>query len=545
MSHRSVSSPLFLAVGVMAIGAVCQSTLAQQRVWDGGGATDNWSDDANWNNTLTGTTGNVWGFSTDTATPAAAVQRTTDMDQSYNLERVQFYGYNDWAINSSSGSTLSLRGGGSAVPAAIFVGSTTNGAAGATISVPISFVARADPDPNPKTIDVRPSSTLVLNNAVSSGTYIVQKAGGGSITFNVASPNFTSEYRIANGTTFLGNDNALGTAVISHSSGNNVRIASATSAVRTLSNNITHGGTGGLTFSQTGGPNMVLDGDITLSGTGSRTFGGGDDVLVTLNGDITGNGVDSIFSKATGATFVLNGNVTGAALTLGNGRIVLNGNQSGVVTTGATPQNTVVQGGALDIYGSHAGNVSVGGGAVRGGGSMRVLSLFDGNTADTAPGGAVSPGNDTVTADVLTAGRADFGNGGRYLFNLNNVATGAGVGWDQIVLNGNGGTPNSNLDITATNGGFLIDIDGAGTAFNANQSYSFPIVDSGGVTGFDLSDFTLDVSGFAPDLMGGSFSLSDANGDLNLIFTPVPEPATMGLLTAAALAVLGRRRRAI
>lgn len=529
---------LALAAGATAL-VVAPSIHAQQRIWDGGGTTNKWSDDDNWNNTFTGTTGNLWGFSTDAASPAAAAQRTTDMDQSYSLERVQFYAYNDWVVNSSNGSTLSLRGAGPAQPAAIYVGSGANGAAAATIGVPITFVARTSPDPNPKSLDIRAGSSLVLNNTINSGTYVVQKVGPGTITFNVASPSFTSEYRIANGTTYLANDGALGSAFIGFTSGNNIRIASADSAVRTLPNNISHTGTGGMSFGETGGPDMVLNGDVTLGAGASRTFGGGDDVTVTFNGNISGDGSASVFAKATAASFVLNGNVTGAALFVGNGSVVLNGNQSGVNTAS---QISTVSGGALEVNGQHAGNVNVGGGALRGTGSVRILSLYDGDTTDAALGGMLSPGSDTAVG-TLTAGRADFGDGGRYRFNLANALGTPGTGWDLLMLDGNGGTANDYLNVSAGTGGFVIELDGLGAGFNPLLPSSFKMVDAGAVTGFDPAKFVVDASGFTPSLMGGSFSVSDAGGNLNVVFTPVPEPGTAGLLALASLALLRRRRR--
>ena len=91
-------------------------------------------------------------------------------------------------------------------------------------------------------------------------------------------------------------------------------------------------------------------------------------------------------------------------------------------------------------------------------------------------------------------------------------------------------------------GGFLIDLDGAGSNFDASMDQSFTLVDADAVTGFDPSAFTLDTSGFAPDLMGGTFAVGVSGGDLVLNFTAIPEPAS-ALVGVAGLGLMAMRRR--
>ena len=69
---------------------------------------------------------------------------------------------------------------------------------------------------------------------------------------------------------------------------------------------------------------------------------------------------------------------------------------------------------------------------------------------------------------------------------------------------------------------------------------------SGGFTGFDPANFTIDATSFANSLNpGDSFGVVQAGPNaLAVRFTPVPEPAAV-LLVAAGLGVLGRSRRRV
>ncbi|HEV2292726.1 MAG TPA: autotransporter-associated beta strand repeat-containing protein [Tepidisphaeraceae bacterium] len=240
-------------------------------------------------------------------------------------------------------------------------------------------------------------------------------------------------------------------------------------------------------------------------------------------------------SQSTGGYHRVNGVISGAA-GFGKGAqgtMVLNGNN---LYTGPT----TIANGTLAINGSNVSDTLVGAGKLQGVGSVRILSVYD-DASNANPAGALSPGDDTAAA-TFTASRADFADGGSYLFNLNDAATGAGIGWGLLSLNG-AGTANGNLDVPAGAGGFTINLTGAGAGFDDGIDQVFTMVDAAAVTGFDPSDFVIDTSGFAPTY-GGTFSVSDAGGNLNLVYTAVPEPAVASLMGIAGLVLLTRRRRA-
>ncbi len=86
---------------------------------------------------------------------------------------------------------------------------------------------------------------------------------------------------------------------------------------------------------------------------------------------------------------------------------------------------------------------------------------------------------------------------------------------------------------------------GAAANFDPGQSYVLTLVTAGGgITGFDAASFQVDTSGFQNSLGSGHFFVAQEGNNLNLDFTPVPEPATWlgGMLLLVGAAGTIRRR---
>ena len=366
------------------------------------------------------------------------------------------------------------------------------------------------------------SGSLTLGNTLNAGGFVVRKLGSGSLTLGAANA-ITGGVEINNGTVLLGNDAGLGTAPVSNPSGNNVQILSSNGVARTIANPINFSGQGSIGFSADNGVGATLTGPITAGtlGGAAAVFGVGANTTVTVNGVISGAGG---VTKGAGGTLVLNANNTYAG-------------------------GTFVSNGRLAVNGTSTSDTTVGGGTLQGTGQARILSVFD-DPANANPAGTLSPADDTA-AGTFTAGRADFGSGGMFLVDLNDVNGAAGTGFDQLLLNGNGGTPNSNLSVSADAATpFTVALDGTGAGFDPAQMYSFLIVAAGDVTGatptdaFDPATILVDASAFDPSF-AGAFSVAETGGGLSLVYTPgtvVPEPTALAAIGFGGLALLRRRR---
>jgi hypothetical protein len=212
---------------------------------------------------------------------------------------------------------------------------------------------------------------------------------------------------------------------------------------------------------------------------------------------------------------------------------------------------TTVSGGGLIVNGTNASATTVQNGATLGGsGTLASATIESGGTI--GPGN--SPGTLTLTNGLTWAG------GGNYNWQIFNVSGTAGQTntWDLISVTGGtwdisglSSTNKFNINLWSLSG--LPDTTGLATGFDANQNYSWKILESVGLTGsFNTNLFTINTSavngtgGFVGAT--GLFSLAvDGNNDLFLSYTgagaAVPEPGTWaagGLLLV--LAAFARRR---
>ncbi|MBK8038181.1 MAG: hypothetical protein IPK22_13775 [Verrucomicrobiaceae bacterium] len=163
-------------------------------------------------------------------------------------------------------------------------------------------------------------------------------------------------------------------------------------------------------------------------------------------------------------------------------------------------------------------------------------------------GAVIAPGN---SPGILQTGSSTWMSGGRYEWEINNTLGNNGINWDLVQINGSldlvGLSPSDPFVIALQS---LFESSGnAGLAanFDSQSNYRFTILTTtSGITGFDPSDFRLDLTGFAnADLGDAYWALQDWNNGLDLVynFAPVPEPGSAIFIAVTALAALTQRRR--
>jgi fibronectin-binding autotransporter adhesin len=180
-------------------------------------------------------------------------------------------------------------------------------------------------------------------------------------------------------------------------------------------------------------------------------------------------------------------------------------------------------------------------GMAKGAGAFGAVTVNDGGTF--APGN--SPG-------IANTGSVVFNAGGRYEVEVADALGAPGTGFDLWDIDG---TLALDAGITA-NSQFVISLvslnashaPGFALNFDKRHSFAWTVLRADAVTGFDPDELRLDTGGFMND-HDGSFGLTLANvggrAELQIIYQPVPEPATNAMLVGglAALAVWRRRRR--
>ena len=281
---------------------------------------------------------------------------------------------------------------------------------------------------------------------------------------------------------------------------------------------------------------------ISLGGQ-SGTFNNTGSGKVVLSGPIASNGGLLVF---TGGSFDVLGGISeaGSLRKEGTGTLTLSGTNS---YTGAT----TVAAGQLTVNGDSASSAHIVRNGATLGGSGTVGALV------VQSGGTISPGNSPGTLTV--SGDAVWEAGGNYNWQLVDADGGAGADWDTINITGELDLSNLTLADPFKVNLWSLSSPGASTGdtlnFDGSSNYSWTIATAaGGITGFDADNFSIytaarnGTNGFTNKDAGGTFSVSVAGNNLNLVYGPsaVPEPASaFTVLALFSSGVLHRRRRVV
>ena len=284
------------------------------QTWTGGGSTPfNWSDSNNWGGVQPG-----YG----TISFAGTLGTTNTMDQSYNMNQINWNGASAWTMNSSNSSVLNMidKSGTQAKIESL-------GTGGVTINAPITFAATTgnawgEINSVSSSITFGSGATLTVNGSAVAG---IRMFGGGT---GIA-------------TTFNNTVSASGKYFATSAVGQTINIGGAfTSGDFSLMNNGTLNINSGSTFSAS---TVRLGGDFGTTGTQDLTKG------ATLNftpaaGGLTYSGVINPVSSNTSGALVVNSQNTSGTNTL-SGQIALDSNLAITQAAGGTLNITQVKGG--------------------------------------------------------------------------------------------------------------------------------------------------------------------------------------------------------
>ena len=308
---------------------------------------------------------------------------------------------------------------------------------------------------------------------------------------------------------------------------------------------------GGLALGAENNANAFFSGNVSLRRQADLNAGTGSQV--TFSGSLQHVSGTSAITKTGAGTVILSGNNTHTGGTTVNegtlrvqnnnalgitGTVSVNATGTLVVDTGITVANTglTLNGGTLINHGVVNG-LSMVSGTVGGRGLYNVAMGFDSAATDIlAPGASIG---------TTSFGVSQTWAGLNYQWEIQDFTDGApaGTAFDNVAIAGA-------LDLSGNAYSLeVLPLDALGNTgavpnYAADDRQWTILTTSGGISGFNASEWTINAGAFTTYHPGGQFTLSQNGNDLVLAYSPIPEPTLLGLLAAASTLLLRRRRAA-
>ena len=308
---------------------------------------------------------------------------------------------------------------------------------------------------------------------------------------------------------------------------------------------------GGLALGAENNANAFFSGNVSLRRQADLNAGTGSQV--TFSGSLQHVSGTSAITKTGAGTVILSGNNTHTGGTTVNegtlrvqnnnalgitGTVSVNATGTLVVDTGITVANTglTLNGGTLINHGVVNG-LSMVSGTVGGRGLYNVAMGFDSAATDIlAPGASIG---------TTSFGVSQTWAGLNYQWEIQDFTDGApaGTAFDNVAIAGA-------LDLSGNTYSLeVLPLDALGNTgavpnYAADDRQWTILTTSGGISGFNASEWTINTGAFTTYHPGGQFTLSQNGNDLVLAYSPIPEPTLLGLLAAASTLLLRRRRAA-
>ncbi len=464
---------------------------AATRIWDGGGADNNWLTAANWDAAIA---------ANDSLFFAGSTRLSPNNNVSANTA------FNGLTFNSGAGAfTLS----GNAIN--LVGGITNNGATLQTVNLNLALTAT-------RNFEVASTGPLTIGGVISGSGFGLTKSGTGKLTLNAANT-FSGAAAVNAGTVQLGNGNALG-------SGSATLAASGTLDLngQTIANAITTIATGGILTNSSGLAATISAaiGITNASQLGFFTIGAAGNITLS---DVFGAQNFCTITKTGGGTLTLGGTNQNAEPAGGNPfQLILN--SGGVVlakTANTAVDSVTINGATLQMdpnnttTGSHAWSGQINAGVTLAGGTFDLNGTSgQNNRFQVLQGGAGIVTNSSTTPAEIQISARDTTNYFSYTFS-GRIVDGPGAGKVSLTYTNAGTLGIGHINILAGNNTYSGDtMVGFGTFelgnTNAVQNSTINLAATAGLgTNASLIEFASGIAAFTIGGLSGSENFILAN----------------------------------